>query len=333
MSVFDWDSPVSIAAYVVTSIAVFLSVFKTYLYLTCGKITNSRNMEGKTVIITGANSGIGKETARDLAKRGARVIMACRNMETAKEAREKIVDESQNSNVFVKQVDLSSLASIRAFAQDVIDTESVVDVLIHNAGIISGRQVKSSPDGFELTMATNYYGPFLLTHLLIDLLRKSSQGRIITVTSKLYKYGSIEPELSNINPLMDYCLVPMKLYNLSKFAEIMFTQELALRLKGSSITANCLHPGIVNTGILRQVPFPSNIVFAFLRMISLSPELGARTTIQLAVSSDVEQISGQYFSKCQVTKLNQRVQNAEIQMKLWEASKALVKLEPTDPVI
>ncbi|XP_055592997.1 retinol dehydrogenase 14 isoform X1 [Uranotaenia lowii] len=333
MSVFDWDSPVSIAAYVVTSIAVFLSVFKTYLYLTCGKITNSRNMEGKTVIITGANSGIGKETARDLAKRGARVIMACRNMETAKEAREQIIAESQNKNVVIRHIDISSLASIRAFAKEIEDSESVVDVLIHNAGVAQGFNNKSTADGLELTMATNHYGPFLLTHLLINMLRKADQGRIITVSSKLYRYTGIKRDLSNINPLNYFSLFPVKLYNLSKFAEIMFTQELARRLKGTRVTANCLHPGVIDTGIWRNVPFPLSILFKPIQLCFRTPEEGARTTVHLAVSADVEHITGKYFRRCQVEELNKRVQDVDIQKRFWEASKLLVKLQDSDPKI
>ncbi|XP_055592998.1 retinol dehydrogenase 14 isoform X2 [Uranotaenia lowii] len=333
MSVFDWDSPVSIAAYVVTSIAVFLSVFKTYLYLTCGKITNSRNMEGKTVIITGANSGIGKETARDLAKRGARVIMACRNMETAKEARDEIIADSNNKNIIIRQLDISSLASIRIFAQQIIDTESVVDVLIHNAGVAQGFSNNVTADGLDFTMATNYYGPFLLTHLLIDMLRKSDQGRIVVVSSKLYQHVAIKEDLSNINPLNHFAIFPSQLYNLSKFAVIMFTLELARRLKGTRVTANCLHPGVINTGVWRYIPFPLNILFKPIQMCFRTAEEGARTTIQLAVSRDVEQISGQYFRGCKLDTLNKRVQDVDIQQRLWAASAELVKLQDSDPKI
>lgn len=261
MSAFHWDSPISIVAYVITAIAVSLSIFKYYLYITLGKITSSRNMEGKTVIVTGANSGIGKETARDLAKRGARIIMACRNMETAAKARDEIVAESKNPNIIIRHVDMSSLASVRAFANEILCTEAVIDVLIHNAGVAEGLKSKVTSDGLEFTLATNYYGPFLLTHLLINMLKKSDQGRIIVVSSKLYRYAGVKRDLSNINPTNSLYTAPTTLYNLSKFMEIMFTQELARRLRGTRVTANCLHPGVIDTGIWRNIPFPLNLLF------------------------------------------------------------------------
>ncbi|XP_058464613.1 retinol dehydrogenase 14 isoform X4 [Malaya genurostris] len=333
MSVIDWDSPVSIVAYVVTVLVIFVSSFKYYLYLTCGKITSSRNMEGKTVIITGANSGIGKETARDLAKRGARIIMACRNMATARVARDDIIRESGNSNLIIKHIDISSLVSVRNFAQDILRTEAVIDVLIHNAGVSQGFNNKVTSDGLDFTMATNCYGPFLLTHLLIDLVKKSDQGRIIIVSSKLYQYAAVRKDLSNINPINYFSLFPVELYNLSKFVEVMFTQELARRLAGTRVTANCLHPGVVDTGIWRNVPFPLNLLFKPIKMCLRTPEEGARTTCFLAVSPDVENISGEYFRGCKLTPLNRRVQNKEIQGKLWKAAQELVKLTENDPKI
>lgn len=290
-------------------------------------------MEGKTVIVTGANSGIGKETARDLAKRGARVIMACRNMETAAKARDEIVAESNNQNIIVRHVDMSSLASVRAFANEILCTEAVIDVLIHNAGVAEGLISKVTSDGLEFTLATNYYGPFLLTHLLINMLKKSDQGRIIVVSSKLYRYANVKRDLSNINPTNSQFNAPTKLYNLSKFMEIMFTQELARRLQGTRVTANCLHPGVIDTGIWRNIPFPLNLVFKPIQWCFRTPEEGSRTTVYLTVAPEVEQISGKYFRGCKVTEINQRVQNIETQGKLWEASRTLVKLREEDPMI
>ncbi|XP_055529807.1 retinol dehydrogenase 14 isoform X1 [Wyeomyia smithii] len=329
----SWDSPFDILPYIVTAIAAFVSLFKFYLRLTCGKITTSRNMEGKTIIITGANSGIGKETARDLAKRGARIILACRNMDTAKQAREEIISEYPSANLILKHIDLSSLTSVRQFAQDIIATEAVIDVLIHNAGVAQGFNNKVTADGLEFTMATNCYGPFLLTHLLIDLLKKSDQGRIILVSSKLYRFARLRKDLSNINPINYFSLFPVELYNLSKFVEIMFTQELARRLKDTRVTANCLHPGVIDTGIWRNVPFPINLLFKPIQMCFRTPEEGARTTVFLTVSPDVANVSGKYFRGCKENELNQWVQDKDVQWKLWEAAKSLVKLRESDPKI
>ncbi|XP_052869332.1 retinol dehydrogenase 14 isoform X3 [Anopheles cruzii] len=334
MSLLGFNDPLTAIASVITGLAIVLSLIKYYLYLTCGHFTSARKMDGKTVIITGANSGIGKETARDLARRGARVIMACRNMETAKQAREEIVAETGNTQLIIKQIDVSSLASVRAFAREIVAAEPVIDVLIHNAGVAQAYNNKVTADGLEFTMATNYYGVFLLTHLLIESLKKADQGRVVIVSSKLYQYASLNPEnINSINPVNYFSLFPVHLYSLSKFAEIMFTQELARRLKGTRVTANCLHPGVIDTGIWRNLPFPLSLLFKPIKMCLRTPEEGARTTIFLAVSPDVEHISGQYFRGCKVNELNRRVQNVAKQQALWEASRKLVKLTDVDPQI
>lgn len=195
-------------------------------------------MEGKTVLITGANSGIGKETVRELAKKGARVIMACRNLISANTARDEIANDSGNQSIVCMKLDLSSMQSVREFAKDFINKESRLDVLIHNAGYANTFDKAVSVDGLELTMATNHYGPFLLTHLLIDLLKKSAPARIVVVASSFYRCSSVD--LNNLNPIDS---LPWFLYYASKAANIMFTTELSKRLEGTNITANCLHPG------------------------------------------------------------------------------------------
>ncbi|XP_058464612.1 retinol dehydrogenase 14 isoform X3 [Malaya genurostris] len=328
MSVIDWDSPVSIVAYVVTVLVIFVSSFKYYLYLTCGKITSSRNMEGKTVIITGANSGIGKETARDLAKRGARIIMACRNMATARVARDEIAQESGNEAVFVKKLDLSSQASIREFATEVLETESKLDVLIHNAGFAETFKKTKSIDGIEFTMATNHYGPFLLTHLLIDLLRRSAPSRIVVVASELYRFASVD--LNNLNPVNS---LPAYLYYVSKSANIMFTRELSRRLEGTNVTANCLHPGMIDSGIWRNVPFPLTIPMAIFRAFFKTNAEGAQTSLYLACSPEVTDVSGKYFRDCKEAGLSTGICDMEKAKKLWEESVRIVKLTEKDPKI
>ncbi|XP_058838994.1 retinol dehydrogenase 14-like isoform X2 [Topomyia yanbarensis] len=328
MSLIDWDSPVSIVAYVVTAIAIFVSLFKYYLYLTCGKITSSRNMEGKTVIITGANSGIGKETARDLAKRGARIIMACRNMETAKKARDEIVQDSGNEAVFVKQLDLSSQASVREFAAEVLKTESKLDVLIHNAGFAETFKKTKSVDGIEFTMATNHYGPFLLTHLLIDLLKRSAPSRIVVVASELYRFASVD--LNNLNPVNS---LPGYLYYVSKSANIMFTRELSRRLEGTNVTANCLHPGMIDSGIWRNVPFPLTIPMGIVKAFFKTNAEGAQTSLYLACSPEVEGVSGKYYRDCKEAGLSAGICDMEKAKKLWEESVKIVKLTEKDPKI
>lgn len=283
-------------------------------------------MKGKTVIITGANSGIGKETARELAKRGAKVIMACRNLTEANKVRDEIVKSTGNEAVLVKKLDLSSLKSVREFAADVNRTVNKLDVLIHNAGTAHMFGSKVTEDGLELTMATNHFGPFLLTHLLIDLLKRSAPSRIVVVGSELYRLASLN--LNNINPVNGF---PAYLYYVSKYANTVFALELARKLEGSGVTVNCLHPGMIDSGIWRNVPFPLNIPLRLIiKGFFKSPVEGAQTTLHLATSEEVEGVTGKYFLDCKEHGLSRGVKDPAIAKKLWELSEKLVKLEPED---
>ncbi|XP_058118582.1 retinol dehydrogenase 14 isoform X2 [Anopheles ziemanni] len=328
MSLLGLDDPLTATASVITGVAIVLSLIKYYLYLTCGHFSSARNMEGKTVIITGANSGIGKETARDLAKRGARIIMACRNMETAKQAQDEIVKETGNQNVVVLKLDLSSQASVREFAAEVLRTERKLDVLVHNAGFAETFRKSKSVDGIEFTMATNHYGPFLLTHLLIDLLKRSTPSRIVVVASELYRFASVN--LSNLNPVNT---MPAYLYYVSKCANIMFTRELARRLEGTSVTANCLHPGMIDSGIWRNVPFPLTLPMRLIKSFFKTNAEGAQTSLYLACSEEVEGVTGKYFMDCKEAGLSAGICDMERARQLWEESVKIVNLTSSDPKI
>ncbi|XP_046993301.1 retinol dehydrogenase 14 [Schistocerca americana] len=304
-----------------------LFLLKVYVKVTCGVCTSTKRMEGKTVIITGANSGIGKETAFELARRGARVIMACRSIDVAKKIRDEIVAATGNESVFVQPLDLSSLESVRKFATAIKSSEKRLDVLIHNAGCAHAFGPKATEDGLELTMATNHYGPFLLTHLLIDLLKQSVPSRIVVVASELYRFAKVD--LQNVNPLKTF---PGYLYYVSKYANIMFTLELARRLEGTGVTVNCLHPGMIDSGIFRNVPFPLNLPIKLIaKLYFKTPEQGAQTTLHLAISEEVEGVSGKYYMDCMERGLSQGVQDMAAAKKLWELSEDLVKLQPSDP--
>jgi len=300
-----------------------------YSYVTLGVCYSRRRMDNKTVIVTGANSGIGKETVRELARRGARVILACRNLEQANKVRDSIVDETKNNNVIVRKLDLSSLSSVRAFAEEINRTERRLDVLVHNAGVANTFGRQKTVDGLELTMATNQFGPFLLTHLLIDLLKRSAPSRVVVVASSLYRLASVN--INNPNPLNS---LPAYLYYSSKYANILFTRELARRLEGTGVTANCLHPGLIDSGIWRNVPIPLNwplklIVKTFFK----TPEQGAQTSIYLAVSDEVAGVNGKYFSDCKEATLSAGVQDMALAKKYWELCEGLVQLKSTDPHI
>lgn len=304
-------------------------LLRLYLFYTLGICKSKSRMDGKTVIITGCTSGIGKETARDIAKRGARLIMACRNTDTANQLKGEFVKESNNSNIVVRKLDLSSLQSIREFARQINQEESRLDVLIHNAGTAETFRKKVTEDGLEMTMATNYFGPFLLTHLLIDLLKRSKPSRIVIVASELYRIASLN--LNKINPTTT---LPAYLYYVSKYADIVFTLELARRLEGSGVTANCLHPGMIDSGIWRNVPAPlSWFMYLITKTFFKTPVQGAQTTIHLTVSDELNGVSGKYYMDCAERGLSNAVKDPAKGKKLWELSEPLVKLQPSDPKI
>ncbi|KAG8226837.1 hypothetical protein J437_LFUL007083 [Ladona fulva] len=273
--------------------------------------------------------GIGKETARDLARRGARVIMACRNMETAKKAQDEIIKETGNQSVFLYNLDLSSMESVRKFAKELHDAEDHLDVLIHNAGTAQTFRKIVTPEGLEATMATNHYGPFLLTHLVIDLLKKREKSRIVVVASELYRFANVD--LRNPNPVTS---LPGYLYYVSKYANILFTRELASRLEGTGITANCLHPGMIDSGIWNNVPLPLYLpLLLIIKGFFKTTTQGAQTSIHLAVSDKVEGINGKYFMDCKETTLSRGVKDAGKAKKFWEISEELCGLTDSDPKI
>ncbi|KAI4491511.1 hypothetical protein M0804_002903, partial [Polistes exclamans] len=296
---------------------------------------SNKKMKDKTVIITGCTAGLGKETAKRLAKKGAKVIMACRNVDAANTIKEEIVKETENSNVIVRKLDLASLQSIRNFAELINKEESRLDVLIHNAATVQFLKNKITEDDLEITMATNHYGPFLLTHLLIDLLKQSQPSRIVILSSVVYKFGSLN--LNNPNPTNSF--LPVRHYFTSKYGNLMFTLELARRLEGTGVIANCLHPGIIDTGIWRKTP---NILYWIVKCIIIIPlritlEEGAERIIYLAESEEINGVSGKYFVKYYrhfaKNSLTTIIRNPDLSKRFWEISERLVKLQPTDPKI
>ena len=214
------------------------------------RVCKSRaTMTGKTVVITGANTGIGRETALDLAKRKAKVILACRDPEKGEKAASAIIKESGNTNVVFRQLDLASLESVRHFALRVLDEEPSVDVLINNAGVMQCPYWKTT-DGYEMQFGVNHLGHFLLTNLLLDRLMQAPAARIVVVSSRLHE--SINGiQFDDINSEKTYS--PREAYAQSKLANILFTRALAKRLQGTSVTINCLHPGVVRTELGRHM--------------------------------------------------------------------------------
>ncbi|XP_060558277.1 retinol dehydrogenase 12-like isoform X2 [Ruditapes philippinarum] len=317
---FVQDHKIAIACTVTT--ACGLIALKRYM---AGGVCRSKAlMNGKTVLITGANTGIGKETAKDLASRGARVLLACRDITKAERAAEDIRKSTGNKDVVVYILDLCSLKSVRQCADDVIKKEARLDVLINNAGVMWTPYWKTK-DGFEMQFGTNHLGHFLFTNLLLDLLKKSAPSRIINVSSLAHERGTIN--FDDLNSEKSYS--PAKAYSQSKLANVLFTRELSKRLQGTGVTANSLHPGVIktelgryrDTTLWRRILFVPVILFVF-----KTPIQGAQTTIHCAVSKDLTDVSGKYFSDCVVKLEAPQAHDDEAAAKLWTVSEEMVGL-------
>jgi NAD(P)-dependent dehydrogenase (short-subunit alcohol dehydrogenase family) len=283
-----------------------------------------KKLNGRVVLITGSNSGIGFSTAVDFAKRNAKVILACRDKIKGERAAIRIQKMSKNMNVVFKQLDLASLSSVRAFCRAILTSESRLDILINNAGLMA-CPMKTTEDGFEMQFGVNYLGHFLLINLLVNLLKKS-QGKIINVTSYLHKLGWINFE--DLNSVKSYD--PWKAYYQSKLAVVLFTQELSRRLNDSKVVANAVHPGMVATNLYQHTIFKLPGLWYLLAPVTWlmwkSAEDAASSIIYLAVSNSVEDVTGQYFSNYKVQELEPHALDEGVAKKLWDISVDLVSL-------
>lgn len=299
-----------------------IAAFKLWYKATIGMCVSRQLMDGKTVLVTGANSGIGKETAREVARRGARVILACRDLQRGQQALDEIISNTGNKNVVLYHLDLSSLKSVRQFAKEIIKTERRLDVLVNNAGV-GGTPNKKTADGLHLLMQINHFGPFLLTNLLLDLLERSAPSRVIMVSSMLHWYSKLS--LDNLN--CENSFEHMMAYKDSKLANILTANELARKLEGTGVTVNSLHPGGVQTDILRRLQSPYKQISDFIFGYFLKDVVeGAQTSIHLAVSEKVEGVTGKYFEDCKETQPSDAALDQDLARKLWDKSEQLVKL-------
>ncbi|OQR66445.1 retinol dehydrogenase 14-like [Tropilaelaps mercedesae] len=276
----------------------------------------TKDMEGKTVLITGGNTGIGYCTAHALLQRGARVVLGCRSEERASQAVARLKDAVPEASVDFELVDLCSLRSVQDFAEEILRLEARLDVLILNAGGLGPDSRQTTREGLEYAFASNYLGHFHLANLLLPLLERSAPSRIIMVTSNVHKMGAAVVEdlqaEKNYGKIRAYCQ--------SKMCQVLHCVELARRLRGKNITVNCLHPGVVATEFLRGRWYASLI-----RWASRTPEKGAETSIYLATSPDVRETTGQYFVDCRVTTPHRLSTDDDARAKLWTASEELVK--------
>jgi NAD(P)-dependent dehydrogenase (short-subunit alcohol dehydrogenase family) len=275
-------------------------------------------MSGKVCLVTGANSGLGKVTALELARMGAHVVMVCRDRVKGEAALAEIKQATANDNLELMFCDLASQADIRRFADEFKATHDRLDVLVNNAGVYL-RKRTVTVNKLEATFAINHLGYFLLTNLLLDLLKQSALSRIVNVSSGAHTSGHIN--FDDLQGEKSYSGV--KAYCHSKLANILFTRELARRLAGTQVTANCLHPGAVATGIFRSLPKP---IEAIIKLVTMSPEKGAQTTIYLASSPAVEQVTGKYFVRSAEAQPSTEAQDGEIAHHLWAESARLTGL-------
>ena len=287
-------------------------------------------MKGKICIVTGSNSGIGKETALALAKMGANVVMVVRNRERGEKALREIIRQTGNNSVDLIICDLSSMSSIRRFAEEFKNRYKRLDVLVNNAGAMFNKR-EVTPEGFERTLAVNYLGPFLLTHELLDLLKSSAPSRIINVSSGLAKNGKVDLDdlqsEKNYQGTKAYSQVRAPVYANTKLMVMMFTYELAKRLRGTGVTANVLMPGFVATNLGKNSgSLSSSLMFKMVRPMQISPKKGAETSVYLASSSEVTNVTGKCFAKKKETTTCQASYDENLQKQLWNRTEIMLGL-------
>jgi NAD(P)-dependent dehydrogenase (short-subunit alcohol dehydrogenase family) len=281
-------------------------------------------MDGKTVIITGGNSGIGKATAVALARAGARVVITARSEARGTAAVADIATAAGSGAVELSVFDLADLASVRAGAADLLDRCPRIDVLCNNAGLILSERTLS-PDGYESTLAINHLGPFLLTELLLPRLVGSAPARVVNVASTAHKAARHGMEFDDL--MAEHRYRQMHVYGRSKLANILFTAQLAERLAGTGVTANSLHPGTVATGYARDGDTTGFLAWGVkvFAPFSLTPEQGARTSVYLCSSPEVEGVTGKYFAKCTEATPSANARDKAASARLWEVSEQLVE--------
>lgn len=280
------------------------------------------NMQGKTVLITGGNTGIGKQTAIALARMGAQVTITSRNPDKGQAAVTDIRRESGSQAVECMRLDLASLASIRSFAAEFLATHPRLDVLVNNAGLTLGERSETM-DGFETTFGVNHLGTFALTGLLLDRLKQSAPARIVVLSSDAHKGALRGLDFDDLHARRKYS--GMGAYCRSKLANLLFTLELAERLQGTGVTVNAVHPGVVAT----EFAGGDDVKGLFARLVklshvfSLTPEQGARTSVHVASAPEVEGVTGKYFVRSKQARPTRNALDKQAALRLWEVSEQL----------
>ena len=275
-------------------------------------------MDGKVVLITGANSGIGRASALGLARLGATVVMLCRSAKRGERALRWVRKHSGNEDVHLLLADLSRRQEIFAAAGEFKSRFRRLDVLLNNAGILT-RKRRLTADGFEAQFFVNHLAYFLLTGLLLDMLRDSAPSRIVNVASTAHSRGTLD--FDDLQCERHYN--GWQQYGNTKLANIVFTYELARRLQGSGVTANCLHPGVIHTNLMSNYSKVLNGLWHLLRWFFKRPDEGARTPVFLASSPAVANESGKYYRNCTLMGTSEESNDPAVQRRLWEVSESL----------
>ncbi|XP_049866221.1 retinol dehydrogenase 11-like [Pectinophora gossypiella] len=308
-------------------IVVTLTIIRLHEKQTNAMCKSKKKLEGRVAVVTGGTAGMGLEIATDLARRGAKVIIACPFEQEGVNARRTIIESTGSQKVIFKLLDLKSLESVREFTADILNTEKRLDILINNAGVAFSANTKTYI-GTNFMMAVNYLGHFILTLLLLPLLKKSGTSaepsRIVNVSSVLHLFGRANYESYNRMAIFyrffHYCH--------SKFCVMLFTHELSKRLKDSEVVVNAVDPGAVGTNIYQSLSKVIGLVVTFLfKNMFKTPWEGAQTALYVALDDETRNISGQYFKNCKLSRAKKSAYDDKLSKKLWNDSIRLVKLE------
>ena len=278
-------------------------------------------MSERNAVVTGANSGIGLETARELARRGFHVVLLCRNPDRAAAAKADIDSSVPGASTEILIADLGVQSDVRRAAKEIEQSLDRLDLLVNNAGI-QLRKLERTGEGHDALLAINHLGPFLLTNLLVPLLESSAPARVVNVASDAHRMGKLR--LDRLDHPKGYGIIGMPGYGETKLMNILFTRELARRLEGTGVTVNSVHPGSVNTNL----GDPPKIIKRLLGPFFRSAEEGAKTSLFVATDPSLDGVSGKYFanSKLAENKLSKQARDDELAAELWRRSEELVAL-------
>ncbi len=281
---------------------------------------NTPNLTGKTILVTGANSGIGLATAKSLAKMGAQVVMLCRSREKGEAARAEVIEATENKSVHLILADLSIQAEVRRAADEFKAKFNRLDVLINNAAIIPAKR-EVTADGIETQFAVNHLSYFLLTNLLLDVLKASAPSRVVNLSSNLHASGKVN--FDDLQSTGNYSRMGWGQYSNTKLMNQHFTFELARRLEGTGVTVNSVHPGVIGTNLSRTMPKWMHSVY---KAVMPKPEDGAKTSIYVATAPELVNVTGQYFTNSKLAKAADIARDPDTARRLWDISAQMVNL-------